>query len=85
MDNLEWCTNEYNGRYGTHDERVGAKQREPVYSVDKDGNIEEFGGMRVAARTITGNPNASGSTIGDVIKGRRKTAYGRKWFLKEAV
>ena len=85
VSNLEWCTNEYNGRYGTHDERVAEKRRKPVYSVDSDGNIEEFNGFRVAARAITGNPNASGSTIGDVIKGRRKTAYGRQWFLKEVV
>lgn len=85
VDNLEWCTNEYNCRYGTHPERVGAKQREPVYSVDEDGSIEEFEGMRVAARAITGNPNASGSIIGEAIKGKRKTAYGRKWFLKEVV
>lgn len=85
VNNLEWCTNEYNSRYGTRSEKVGAKQRKLIYSLDKDGNIEEFDGLRFAARIITGNSNASGSTIGDVIKGKRKTAYGRQWFLKEVI
>ena len=85
VDNLEWCTNKYNHNYGTHNERVAQKRRTPVCSIDENGNIEEFDGLRVAARAITGNPNASGSTIGDVIKGKRKTAYGRQWFLREVV
>ena len=83
VDNLEWCTNEYNGRYGTHDERVAQKRRKPVYSIDKDGNIEEFEGLRVAGRAMTGNLNDSGSAIRDVIIGKGKTAYGRKWFYRE--
>lgn len=85
VDNLEWCTNKYNSIYGTKSERVAQKTRKPIYSIDRDGNVEEFDGMRVAARKITGNPNVSGSTIGDVIKGKRKTAYGRQWFLKEVI
>ena len=30
VDNLEWCTNEYNSRYGTKSERVAEKTRKPV-------------------------------------------------------
>lgn len=82
VDNLEWCTNEYNCRYGTHSERVGAKQRKPVYSIDEDGNIEEFAGLRYAERAMTGNEKASGSFIRQVINGERPSAYGRKWFYK---
>lgn len=80
VDNLEWCTNEYNCNYGHHGENIAKKTRKPVYSIDKDGNIENFDGVRVAARAMTGNPNHSGGDIVNVINGKRKTAYGRQWF-----
>lgn len=83
VSNLEWCTNEYNCNYGTHAERVAQKTRKKVYSIDADGNIEEFDGLRVAARAMTGKSDATGSSITQVINGKRKTAYGRKWFYKE--
>lgn len=83
VDNLEWCTNEYNANYGTKSERVAQKTRVAIYSVDKDGNIEEFDGVRVAERIMSGNPNKSTSMISAVINGKRKTAYGRKWFKKQ--
>lgn len=82
VDNLEWCTNEYNCNYGTHTERCAEKQRKVVCSIDKNGNIEEFAGLRVAARAMTGNPKSTGSCIAQVIKEERKSAYGRKWFYK---
>lgn len=80
VDNLEWCTNEYNCHYGTKSERVAQKRRKSVYSVDEDGNIENFAGVRVAARAMTGEPNAGGTNITRAINGVQKTAYGRKWF-----
>lgn len=85
VDNLEWCTNEYNSRYGTKSERVAQKTRKKVYSIDENGNIEEFDGLRIAGRKMSGNPKESGSTISRVINGKAKTAYGRKWFYKEVV
>lgn len=85
VDNLEWCTNEYNATYGTKSERVAQKRRKPVYSIDENGNIEEFSGLRVAARAMSGNPNDSGSVIGQVAMGKRSSAYGRRWFYKEVV
>lgn len=85
VNNLEWCTNEYNANYGTKNERVAAKRRKAVYSIDKDGNIEHFEGIRVAARALTGREDAAGTEIGNVIKGKRKTAYGRQWFYEEVV
>ena len=80
VENLEWCTNEYNATYGTKSERVAQKTRTPVYSIDEDGNMETFAGLRVAGRAMTGNVNNSGSVIGQAIRGKRKTAYGREWF-----
>ena len=79
VDNLEWCTNEYNCHYGTHIERVANANRKDIYSVDKDGNIEYFHGIREAGRILTGKED-SYIHINSALKGKRKTAYGRKWF-----
>ena len=84
VNNLEWCTNEYNAHYGTHIERVAQANRKPIYSIDSNGNVEYFDGIRVAARTMTGNQKSVGAEIGRVIK-NGKTAYGRRWFYKEVI
>ena len=84
VDNLEWCTNLYNARYGTKSERVAEKRRRAVYSINQKGNIEEFPGVRAAARAMTGLSNSCGSEIVNVINGKRKTAFGRRWFYKDA-
>lgn len=80
VENLEWCTNDYNAHYGTKSERVAQKHRKPVYSIDKDGNIERFAGVRAAARVMTNNPTSAGTCIIKAIDGRQKTAYGRQWY-----
>ena len=85
VDNLEWCTNEYNSYYGTKSQRVAQKTRRAVYSIDINGNREDFDGVRSAARLLTGNINSSGSDIANVIAGKRKIAYGRQWFYKETI
>ena len=81
-DNLEWCTNEYNLRYGTHYERA-AKANEccpttsvKVFSVDDDGNVELFDSIGEAERR-TGNSHCN---IVRVLKGRRPRCGGRRWF-----
>lgn len=81
VDNLEWCTNEYNARYGTKSKRVAQKRRKQIYSVDMDGNVEEFDGLRVAARAMTGNLNSSGSSIRRSME-TGKPIYDRLWFYK---
>jgi hypothetical protein len=55
------------------------KIRKPVYSIDDDGNREDFIGVRAAGRAMTGNPDSSGSQIRASIRTGRK-AYGRNWF-----
>lgn len=84
VNNLEWCTNKYNNNYGTKNERAAIKNGKPIYSVDKNGNIEDFSGLRVAARAMTGNPNAPHSNINYALK-NHTIVYGRKWFYKEIV
>ena len=80
VDNLEWCTNDYNAHYGTHIERVAEKTRMPIYSVDKQGNIEHFPGVREADRIVSGKEYGISAPISMCLNGKRKTAYGRQWF-----
>lgn len=39
IDNLEWCTREYNNNYGTHNERVAKAKSRAVEQFDKFGNV----------------------------------------------
>lgn len=39
VENLEWCTQEYNHNYGTHNKRVGEKQSKPVYQYTLDNQL----------------------------------------------
>ena len=80
VDNLEWCTNDYNAHYGTHIERVAEKIRVPIYSVDKQGNIEHFSFFLEADRIVSGKEYGISAPISMCLNGKRKTAYGRQWF-----
>lgn len=84
VDNLEWCTNDYNAHYGTKIERCAAAARVPVYSIDADGNIEHFSGVREAARIVSNGQTSASSQISRVLNGKRKTAFGRKWLRENA-
>lgn len=39
VENLEWCTYEYNNNYGTHKEKVGKSHWKKVNQYDKQGNF----------------------------------------------
>ena len=84
--NLEWCTNEYNNRYGTRTYRAGFSNRcctttsKKVYSIDCDNNIEYFDSIGEAER-ITG---CSHCNIVRALKGRRNTCGGRRWFYNNS-
>lgn len=85
VDNLEWCTNDYNAHYGTHIERVAEKIRMPIYSVDKQGNIEHFPGVREADRIVSGKEYGISAPISMCLNGKRKIAYGRQWFRETEI
>ena len=51
VDNLEWCTAEYNSNYGTCKERIGLTNGIPVLKYDLEGNfISEYPTMTEAER-----------------------------------
>ena len=80
VENLEWCTVQYNTMYGTGRIRTSMKQGKSVEQLDLDGNvIDEFYSMCVAAK-ITGIPQPN---IHKVCNGTRRTAGGYKWRYKD--
>lgn len=83
VDNLEWCTNDYNAHYGTHIERAAKGSRNPIYSVDEDGNIEHFLGIKEADRILSGKEVGITAPISMCLHGKKSTAYGRQWFFEK--
>lgn len=85
VDNLEWCTNDYNAHYGTKNQRAAESNRccsttsKPIYSVDKDGKIEEYASIGEAERQT----GCSHCNIVRHLKGRRPTCGGRRWYYSD--
>lgn len=82
--NLEWCTRDYNNKYGTHNEKISQTltnnqyTSKQVYAIIGD-KIEHYPSMSEAARQLGGQVGH----ICDCIKGKRKTHCKRQWFLEE--
>ena len=73
LDNLEWCTSQYNDLYGNHTKSIS----KPVIMYDLQMNyIDEFESIS-EAEEITGI-----SGVGAVCRGKRKTAGGYIWKYK---
>lgn len=87
VDNLEWCTNGYNARYGTKSKRAGLSNRchkntsKEVFSVDIEGNVNSYSSVGEAER-ITGLPH---SNIIRTLKKRTKACGKRKWYYKNDI
>lgn len=83
VQNLEWCSHEYNNNYGTRNQRVAEKRRgvyntrtsKAVISTDEFGNEEYFPSLMEAERRY-GFKNGH---ICDCLKGKLKTYKGRTW------
>lgn len=80
VDNLEWCTSQYNQDYkknfGTSPAQL---QGRTVFAVDlKTGKVLRYESQAEAARQL----GVSCSRIRDVIKGRQKTSHGY-WFTED--
>lgn len=81
VDNLEWCTHEYNLNYGTAIERMTEKLSKPIVAIDSEGNVvHEFLSAMEAGR--------NGFNFGHVSKCCRhipnhNTHKGYQWHYKE--
>jgi hypothetical protein len=79
VNNLEWCTHQYNNTYGTFTERRIKKRYKVVRQYDMDGNfIKEYTGLVNAQKETGINRN----NITSVAKGKRNHAGGYKWTIK---
>lgn len=82
VDNLEWCTTEYNCNYGTRNIRKGINCRKPICSVDENGNVIHYT-SRIEASELTG---INDTTISKVLSRKfseNKTAGGMLWLYDD--
>lgn len=86
IDNLEWCTNEYNITYGTAVERgrntqlLNQKTGIPILQLSLAGEvIKEYKSAREAARIL----GFRSSAIVNVLKKRKLSTHGFKFKYKE--
>ena len=79
VENLEWCTSEYNRLYGTHIERISQKNWVSVIGTDKDGNEYRFASMKEAAEKT----GARQENISHCCRGVHHTAGGYRWRYAE--
>ena len=76
VDNLEWCTAQYNINYGTHNERI----RKPVLQFSKTGEFIKKWESAIQIKNELGFDN---SEIGKCCRGERKSRYGFIWRYEE--
>lgn len=70
VQNLEWCTRQYNNTYNNHNMKINAKKRKSVKCIETN----------VIYNSITEAEKQTGYThISDVCLGTRKTAGGYHW------
>jgi len=83
INNLEWCTQEYNNAYGTRNKRISqTTTKNSVIMCDKITHkpIQEFLNANIAAKELGYNTSAH---IYQVLKGERQTACGYWWKYKD--
>lgn len=77
VENLEWCSAQYNSMWGTKRERHKEKVKKSVMQYDMDGTfIKKWDSIKDATYSIVGHN--SGRII-DCLKGRSVSAYGYRW------
>lgn len=77
LENLEWCSYQYNATFGTKLERQAIKKSMPVIGTDKDGNEHWYASSYAATEALTGKRQRSHIT--DCCNGKRRIAYGMTW------
>lgn len=77
VNNLEWCSREYNCNYGTRNEKISKS----VIMYDIQGNkLKEFDSIIDANQHLGKHKHSS--NINACCSGKRKSAYGYKWKYK---
>ena len=76
LENLEWCSCQYNLLYGNRSLKATFKNSQPVMSVDENKTIKLYPSAK-AAFAYTGIKPQS---ITAVCRGKRQSAGGRVWY-----
>lgn len=82
VDNLEWCTHQYNCNYGTRNKRISnAQKNDPkrskqVAQYSIDGNLVKVWQSLIEINRQLGYSHGN---IGQCCNGKRKTAYSFLW------
>lgn len=88
VENLEWCTAEYNCNYGTHNEKLGKSKKYTGHPTrlgkyDKQGNLlKAYYSIKEAARDVASDKwNSCAVQISKIIHGVRghHTCCGFRW------
>lgn len=76
VENLEWCTHEYNLNYGTRNERISKAMSKPILQLRKDGSLIRVWSsvMEVEKQLHYNHQNISKCCLG-----KRHSANGFKW------
>ena len=75
-DNLEWCTLEFNLKYGTRINRITQYHKKAVKQIDLSGKLINVFDSLADAERMGGYNHAN---ISKCCNGKSKTAYGYKW------
>lgn len=85
VENLEWCTHEYNNNYGLHNKKVGKslknhpKLSKTVLQFTKGGKFVKEWCSAMEIQRVLGFDN---STISKCCRGVEKSSYGFLWRYK---
>lgn len=77
VDNLEWCTPQYNSNYGTRGQRISEKQNKKVAKLDTSGNV--LATYKSTLEAAEQNPGTHSQNISAVCRGLNKTHKGFVW------
>ena len=79
VNNLDWCTSEYNINYGNRNIKMAKTQSKPVLQYDLDFNfIKKWNSIKEAADYLNINRNGRGH-ITECCQGKRHKAYKYIW------
>ena len=80
VENLEWCSYQYNINYGTCIQRKTEKQSKTVYQYSMDGEfVKEWKSLMEIERSM----EFSAGSISQCCNGKLNTAYGYVWRYKK--
>ena len=76
VENLEWCTSQYNINYGTHNERQALAKSKTVYQYSLE---KELLNIWKSTHDVKYKLGYGQGNIASFCRGERKTAYGYIW------